>query len=194
MAGGYDESLSLLGRGEEAQKSLDEAVGLAREVKNQSLLSQNLNFEGDSSFYRGDLKTAKSRYDQALQTASRTTDRRLILLSKLNLARVAIKEGRSREAIGPLRALAEQADTAGLQYLSVECSVLVGEALVNGKDYSQARQELNRALARSEKMGLQLLQANSHYLLATILRLGGNGSEASRHYLDAHRILDEVNK
>jgi hypothetical protein len=65
---------------------------------------------------------------------------------------------------------------------------------VNSKDYSQARQELNRALARSEKLGLLMLQANSHYLLATALRLVGNGSEASRHYADTHRILDEINK
>ncbi len=194
MAGGYAESLSLLGRGEGAQKSLDEAIGLAREIKNQNLLSQNLNFQGDSFFYRSDLKTAKSRYNQALQVASRATDRRLILISKFNLAKVAVKEGRSREAISTLRALAEQADAAGLQYLSVECSVYVGESLVNGKDYSQARQELNRALARSEKLGLLMLQANSHYLLATALRLTGNGSEAARHYADAHRILDEINK
>jgi eukaryotic-like serine/threonine-protein kinase len=194
MAGGYAESLSLLGRGEEAQKSLDEAVGLARENKNQNLLSQNLNFQGDSFFYRGDLAAAKSRYDQALQVASRATDRRLMLISKFNLAKVAVNEGRSREALGTLRTLAEQADTAGLQYLSVECSVYTGEALVNGKDYSQARQELNRALARSEKLGLLVLQARSHYFLAMSLRLAGTGSEAAHHYADTRRILDQINK
>jgi len=36
------------------------------------------------------------------------------------------------------------------------------------------------------------LQAKSQYLLATALRLAGNGAEASRHYADAHRILDEM--
>ena len=38
------------------------------------------------------------------------------------------------------------------------------------------------------------LQAKSHYLLATAFRLGGNGAEATRHYSDTHRILDEMRK
>jgi cytochrome c-type biogenesis protein CcmH/NrfG len=65
---------------------------------------------------------------------------------------------------------------------------------VNAKNYPESSQEVNRALARSEKLGLQPLQAKSHYLLATALRLTGNGAEASRHYANAHRILDEINK
>jgi tetratricopeptide (TPR) repeat protein len=192
MAGGYADSLNLLGRGEEAQKSLDEAMALAHEAKNQALIGQNLNFQGDGFFYRGDLKAAKGRYEQALQVAARTTDRRLILVSKFNLAKMAVKEGRSRAAVSDLRGLAGQADALGLKYVSVECSVYVGEALVKAKDYSQAGQELDRALARSEKLGLEDLQAKSEYLLATALRLTGNGIEASRHYADAHRILDEI--
>ena len=163
-------------------------------MKNQNLVAQNLNFQGDSFFYRGDYKSARAGYERALRAASQTTDRRLTLISKFNLAKIAVKEGRSREAIGTLRTLAEQADGLGLKYLSVECSTYMGEALVNGKDYSQARQELNRALARSEKLGLQILQAKSHYLLGTASRLMGNGTEASRDYTDAHRILDEINK
>ncbi len=194
MLGGYGSALNLLGRGEEAQKSLEEALALSREVKNQNLVAQNLNFQGDSFFYRGDYKSARAGYERALRAASQTTDRRLTLISKFNLAKIAVKEGRSREAIGTLRTLAEQADGLGLKYLSVECSTYMGEALVNGKDYSQARQELNRALARSEKLGLQILQAKSHYLLGTASRLMGNATEASRDYADAYRILDEAKK
>jgi eukaryotic-like serine/threonine-protein kinase len=51
---------------------------------------------------------------------------------------------------------------------------------------------LNRALARSEKLGLQLLQAKTHYLLATALRLSRDAKEASSHYADARRILDNI--
>jgi len=193
MLGGYAESLNLLGRGEEAQKNLEEALALAREVKNQNLVAQSLNFQGDSFFYRGDLNAARKHYEQALQVASRATDQRLILISKFNLAKVAVKEGHSGEAIRALRVLTEQADAAGLGYISLECSVYLGEALVNSKDYPQARREVERTLGRSEKLGLQTLQAKSHYLLATVLRLTGNGTEASQHYADAHRILEEMN-
>jgi serine/threonine protein kinase/tetratricopeptide (TPR) repeat protein len=191
---GYANTLSLLGRSEEAQKSLDEALAIARELKNQALEAQSLNVQADSFFYRGDLKAAKIRLQQALQVASRTADRRILLITKFNMAKVAVKEGRTREAIAALRDLAGQADTLGLKYLSVECSVYMGEAMVSSKDYSPARQELNRALGRSEKLGLLMLQAKSHYLLAAAIRLAGSGAEASRHYAEARRILDEIRK
>ena len=194
MLGGYAASLSLLGRSSEAEKSAGEALALARDVKNQPLVGQNLNVEGDVFFYRGALPEAAARYAQALQVASKTTDRRLGLISKFNLAKVAVKQGRSREAIATLRTLAADADAAGLKHLSVECSVYLGEALADSKDYTRAREELNRALARSEKLGLQMLQAQSHYLLATVLRLSGQTAEASRHYADTQRLLDAMSK
>ena len=194
VLGSYAESLNLLGRASEAKKSLEEALALAREVKNDPFIGQNLNFQGDNFFYQGDFKNAKARFEQASQVASRTTDRRLTLITKLNLAKVAVKDGHSREAVNTLRKLADETDTQGLRYLSVECSVYLGEALMNGKDYSHARQELERSLARSEKLGLQALQVKSHYLLATTLRLSGNTKDASTHYNATHRILDDMRK
>jgi tetratricopeptide (TPR) repeat protein len=82
----------------------------------------------------------------------------------------------------------------GLKYLSVECSIDLAEAQVNAKDYSHAREGLNRALNESEKLGLRTLLARTHYLLATVLRLTGNVPEASGHYREALRYLDEIEK
>jgi tetratricopeptide (TPR) repeat protein len=81
-----------------------------------------------------------------------------------------------------------------LKYSSVECSIYVGEALVNSKDYSRARQELEPALGKAEKLGLRTLLARDHYLLGTALRLTGNGTEATGHYREALRLLDEARK
>ncbi len=194
ILGGYGNALNLIGRSEEAQKGLEEALSLAREFQNQPLVAQTLNFQGDAFFYRGDFKSARALYKQALQVASRNRDHEKELISKFNLAKVAAKEGRSREAISALKKLAQEADTIGLKYLSVECSVYLAEALVNTKDYSHARQELERALGRSEKLGLRTLQAKSHYLLATALRLTGNTAEAGRHYRETLRFLEEMRK
>jgi eukaryotic-like serine/threonine-protein kinase len=193
MLGGYADTLAALGRTQEAEKTATDALELARQVKNQSFIGQNLNALGDTFFYRGNMQEAAARYQQALEIASKANNRRLTLAAKVNLAKLAVQQERSGASIGPLRTLAEQADTAGLKYLSIECSIYVGEALLNTKDYAKAQQELNRALARSEKLGLQLLQAKSHYLLANALRLSGNTQEASRHYSNAHRILDTIN-
>src|SRR5260370_36249239 len=105
------------------------------------------------------------------------------MASKIGLAKVAVSEGHSREAISSLKSLAQEADSLGLKYSSVGCSVYVGEALVNSKDYSRARQELEPALSNSEKLGLRTLLTRDHYLLCTALRLTGNGTEATGHYL-----------
>jgi tetratricopeptide (TPR) repeat protein len=189
---GYGDALAQAGLGEESQESFDEAMSLARELKNDALVAQILNYQGDSFFYRGDFKSAQSLYEQALKVASRTTDRGKVLISKFNLAKAAVKEGRSQAAMGTLKALAQEADTLGLKYLSAECSIYLAEALVNTGDYSHARQELGRAVAKTERLGLRTLSAKGHYLLATELRLTGNGAEAAGHYRQALRLLEAI--
>jgi tetratricopeptide (TPR) repeat protein/predicted Ser/Thr protein kinase len=189
---GYGDALAQAGRGEESQKSFDEAMSLARELKNDASVAQILNYQGDSSFYRGDFKAAQSSYEQAMNVASHTTDRGQVLISRFNLAKAAIKEGRSPAAISSLKGLAQEADTLGLKYLSAECSIYLAEALVNTKDYSRARQELERAVAKTEKLGLRTLSAQGHYLLATILRLSGKGAEAASHCREALRLLEAI--
>jgi tetratricopeptide (TPR) repeat protein len=93
-----------------------------------------------------------------------------------------------------LKGLAQEADTLGLKYLSAECSIYLGEALVNTRDYSRARQEVERAVAKTEKLGLRTLSAQGHYLLATILRLTGRGAEAPAHYREALGLLEDIRK
>ncbi|HET9408436.1 MAG TPA: tetratricopeptide repeat protein [Candidatus Sulfotelmatobacter sp.] len=189
---GYGNSLTLLGRGDEARPILNEARDVARDIKSDPLAAEALNFEGDRLFYAGDLKLAKSLYEDALRTASRTTDREKTLVAKLNLAKVAVAQKNSREAIKSLKGLAAQADTLGLKYFSLECSVSLAQALLDAKNYSAAKQELQEALDKSDKLGARVLLAKSHFLLAEALRLTGNGSEAAGQYKEAARLLDEI--
>ncbi len=188
----YGDALAQAGRGEESQKSFDEAMSLARELKNDAFVAQILNYQGDSFFYRGNFESARSLYEQAMNVASHTTDRGKVLVSRFNLAKAAVKEGRSPAAISGLKGLAQEADTLGLKYLSAECSIYLAEALVNTKDYSRARQELERAVAKTERLGLRTLSAQGHYLLATILRLTGKGGEAAGHCREALRLLEAI--
>jgi eukaryotic-like serine/threonine-protein kinase len=189
---GYGHALAEAGRSEEAQKSLDEALGVARDLKNDAMISQVLNFQGDAFFWRGDFKSARSAYNQALQAGSRSKDRSKVLLSRVNVTKVAVKEGRSREATSVLRGLGQEADTLGLKYLSMECSLYRAQALINGRDYARARQELEHDLANSEKLGLQMQTVKIHYLLGTALRLIGNAPEAAPHYATALSLLRNI--
>jgi eukaryotic-like serine/threonine-protein kinase len=190
----YGSALADAGRADEAQKTLEEALGLARELKSQPLVAQALNFQGVAALYRDDFKSARIFYGRALKTASHTKDRDKLLESKIGLAKVVIREGHPREARESLKNLAKEADSLGSKYLSVECSVDLAEALVSSKNYPQARQELEAALGRAEKLGLRTLQVRGHYLLATALRATGNESEAAGHNREALRMLDEMRK
>ncbi|HTW24219.1 MAG TPA: tetratricopeptide repeat protein, partial [Candidatus Baltobacteraceae bacterium] len=90
--GSYGEALAQVGKSDDAEKSLQEALSVAREQKDGGQLAKLLGFEGDNAFYRGDYKTAADLYRQALEQASHTTDPQMILTSKINAAKVAVKE------------------------------------------------------------------------------------------------------
>jgi tetratricopeptide (TPR) repeat protein len=191
---GYGESLAQAGRGEEAQPSFDEALSLARELKNDSLVSATLRFQGDVASYRGDYKAARGFYEQSLQAATRAKDAEMTLLARLALARSDVQQGRSAAAIPALRSLAQQAESKGLKYEAVLCSLDLAEALINTKALPQARLEAERALTRTQKLGLKSLQARAEYLLATQSRLSGNSALAQDHYRETSRLLDEMRK
>jgi serine/threonine protein kinase/Tfp pilus assembly protein PilF len=194
ILGGYGHALALAGRGDDALQNFDEALRLAQELKNQALIAQTLDFQGDSSFYRGDLREARRLYEQAAKAASHSTDRHSVLLANLNLIKVAVKEGASKDAIVRLKSLAQEADALGLKYLSLEASVYLAEVELGMKDYSRARQDLERTLVRSDRLGLRALTAQIRYLLGTALRLSGNQKEAWLHYKESVRLLDEIRK
>jgi eukaryotic-like serine/threonine-protein kinase len=194
ILGDYGNALAQVGRGDEAQKSLEEALTVARGLKNQAQAAVLLGYEGDNFFYRGDYKSAAPSYGQALEAASHTTDARLILLAKINLAKLAVAQGRGGTVVSQLRALSGQADSMGLKYLSIQCSVLLGEALTSQNQYALAQRELESAVTRSEKLGLRALNAQSHFLLAKALELSGHAADAAPHYAQARQIAASIHE
>ena len=194
MLNAYGDALAEAGRLDEAQKVLDEALGLARELNSQDVIAEVLARQAKVALYRGDFKSAQALYTQSLNVASRTKDREKVVVSKLGLAKVDAAKGRAREAVASFKVLAQEADSLGSMYLSAECAVDSGEALVSSKDYAKARQALESALQASEKLGMRTLQVRAHYFLGTILRLSGNLSEASGQYQQALSLLEETRK
>ncbi len=190
---GYGNSLSQVGRYDEAQKNLAEAMTLAREMQNKTLVAQILNFQGDTFYYRGDIKSAEDLFSQALAASSGNVEKDVVLLSKLNSAKCVVEEKRNQAAIAPLKALVQEADAVGLKHVSTEAALALAEALLNAHQYPAARKELETSLRTSEKLGLQALLARSHYLLGRSFELSGSGSgEAASHYAAARRILETI--
>jgi len=194
ILGGYGQALILAGRMDEAKSSLDEALNLARELKNDGLVAQTIGFQGDAFFYKGNFGAAHSLYDQALQAAMRSKDTERILLAKIALAKVTVREKTGSAVIANLRALMEQADEGGLKYSAVECSVFMAEAMLQARDAAHAREELGRALVRSDKLGQQALSAQAHYLLGIIGRDTKDNAEARDQFRWVVSILDTMKK
>jgi tetratricopeptide (TPR) repeat protein len=188
------DALARAGRGAEAGKPLGDALGMAQDFKSDGLLSQVFNSQGNVKFFAGDYAGAKALYDQALRLASKGTSRDNILIPKLNLAKVAIAEGRSQSVINDLRALSQEADRLGRKSLALESSVDMAAAMVNAKDYIHARQELERVLGVSERLGARLQTARIHYLLGTITRLTEPNGVAARQYSQALKLLDDIKR
>ena len=191
---GYAHALILAGRGDQAGQYLDQALALARELKNNGLIAQVSNFQGDALYYQGDFKSARPFYERGLQAANQSKEPDKILLSKINLARLEVREGRADAGLTSVRALAQEADRQGLKNLSLECSIYSAEALLQMKKFEPAKQELERDIAQSEKLGLVALNMRAQYLLANGLRESGSPVDSQDHYRQALRLLDTMSK
>ena len=190
----YGRALAEIGQSEAARKSLQEALADARAVKNDAQIAQALTDQGDSFYYQGDYKSAEPLYAQGAQAAARTTDRELILRTKLNVSKLGVRQGKSQSVVNTLHALCGEAESLVSKYLSVECSVSYGEALIETKSYVKAQQELQNALNRSDQLGLRTLLAKSNYLLGHDLQLMGKSSDATSHFTEARKLLDDIKK
>jgi serine/threonine protein kinase/tetratricopeptide (TPR) repeat protein len=191
---GHGSVLIQVGRSQEATSSLEESLGLARELENNTLIAQVLNSEGDGAFYRGDFPSASAHYQEALSMATEGQDQRLVLLSRLNLAAMAVETGRWEEGLDALKSVAKESDALGLKYLGAQCSLYIGRALLDSGDPVTARQELEGSLRSSERLASQTLLAKSHYYLAEALREEENEPQARRHFSAASQILEDIQK
>ena len=194
ILGGYGDALILAGRADEAKAALDEALGLSRELKNDGLVGQTLGFQGDALFYQGNYKAAHALYDQALQAATRSKESERILLAKIALAQVQVREKSGGAAISNLKGLIEKADEASLKYSSTEAGIYMAEAMMQSHDNAHARQELQRDLPKADKLGQQALSAHAHYLLAGIARESGDTAASQNNYRLVTQALDTMRK
>jgi len=188
----YGIALALAGRFEDAQKNLDAAVTVARSLKNDALISTVLNLQGERLFYEGDLSAARSAFDQALQSASKQKGPALTMQIKLNQARVDVYQNRGATAANNLKTLIKSADAEGMTYFSLQCSLYLGRALFQSKNYPQSQQTLETVFRRAQDQGMKSLLPEAHYWLAQTLRATGAKAEADIHMQQAQKLLQDL--
>jgi len=187
------DALARAGRGDEAAKPLDEADGITKELKNSGLAASIANTRGDVAFYAGDLKAADDLYQSALRLNARAKDNDVLMQSKLNVANLAIAQGRAKDALAMLRPLLKP-DSAVSSYLTVRAGIAYAEAEVGMKSYAQATRDLNQSLTTTEKAGMRLDSARIYYLLGESARLGGSQdrTQIAFYYREAVRLLEVI--
>jgi eukaryotic-like serine/threonine-protein kinase len=190
---GYGYALALTGKAADARQPLDEGLALTRELKSQRHMAQALNDQGESAYFSGDLKGARTLLEQA-QTAARSADRYQLIRARMNLAKVGIDDGRASAVAGELGKLTNEADELGLKYLSAEGSLNLGAALLRANSVRQAKGEIESALTKAERLGARGLLVRGHYLLGEAVRLSGQIASAAPHYRQALQLLDELQK
>src|SRR5215472_7765737 len=190
----YGKALSEVGRWDEGRKYLDNAVKLATDVKNDGIIAEVLNFQGDSYFYAGDYSSARQQYEKAMQMATKAKNREVLTRSKFDLARLDVMQNRPVAAIPVLKKLVEETDAVGLRALSVQSSLYLAKALLDIGKPQDAQAELDRAMNRAEKLGLLVEQAQAHFLLGQSYSRTGRTNQYAPQYQEAVRILESISK
>jgi Tfp pilus assembly protein PilF len=85
----------------------------------------------------------------------------------------------------------QEAETLGLRALAVEASIARAHTLLRAGDRAAARQEIDRALARADALGLKLLLAKAHYTRAEILAVERD-EQARTEFTTALRLMNEL--
>jgi serine/threonine protein kinase/tetratricopeptide (TPR) repeat protein len=184
-------ALARAGRGDESAAPLDEAEKIQQALKNDALQADILNTQGDIAFYRGDLKTAARLYDSALRLASHTKESEVVLLSRLNVARVRNAEGQFQEALRTLQTMLSGKGAVNAN-LALEINLAQAQSEIGMRDYARANHELEQELPRAQRAGVRFGLARIYYLLGTSSRLSASADRAAEYYREAVRLLDAV--
>ena len=192
VLGGYGNALAAVRRTDDARKNLQDALQLARNLKDSDRIAMILGYLGDNAFYAGDLANARQFYNQAAQSAAHSSDRGVVLATKFNLARLAADQGRAAEAISALNAINAEAGKTGPKFLATQSAVWLGRSYLAAKNSKKAQEVLQGAILQAEKLGLLGLKAQGHALLAVALRALGKAGEADSEAKAATQIFNQI--
>jgi len=185
-------ALAELGRFDEAARALDEAVALARELRNGGLVAQAEEWQGRLHALQGDRAAARKRFQSSLSSATAAGDARAELAARLRLAVLTAEEAPTAQAAETLRDLGQRAQRSGLAYAALEAALARGAALLALGDADTARREAQTVQRTAERYTLKPLQARSALLLGRIAAAGGDDGERERYFKQGRAVLAEI--
>ena len=193
IQGGYAQALILAGRGDESKSYLDDALNLAREVKNEGMVSQTISFQGNAAYYLSRRHKSGAGIVRGGIEGCQPEQRTRKNPAGEDQSGGSCDPGRAGAA--GYRNIATTSAACREPGIKVHASGELGHhggSHVKVKDRTHARLELERALLQADKLGLKSLSAQAHYLLASIFQASGDQVEAKQHYQETLQLIDAM--
>jgi tetratricopeptide (TPR) repeat protein len=189
---GSGATLAQVGRADEARQRLDEAVSMARSLKNGGLTAGALNARGLVDSYRGDWRSAGVAFSEALREATHAGAQKEVLESELNLAKMDLATGKPQKAVAALAGLVDRIRQAGMGYASLDALISLADARLRAGQQARAGADLEAALTRVKEAGLLGLLCRGYYVYGEVLRAQGQGKRAADEYALALGTLNQL--
>ncbi len=163
-------AFSLLGRTDDARRSLDRAIQLARSVGDLLTLRNSLNTVAFLQRRDGELRGAADSYRQALEQSERLGDPSDIAFARFVLGRVYVEQGKWREAREQFEPAVRAARSTGTSWYSSYSMAGLGYLCLLEGEHDQGVQYLSEAVTIAERNeDLQGLRIHTYLAIQEIL-------------------------
>lgn len=170
-------ALSLLGREDEARRSLNRAIDLARSTGDFLTLRHSLNTAAFLQRRTGDLRGAADSYRQALEQSERLGDPSDIAFARFVLGRVYVEQGKWREAREQFEHAVSGVQSADTSWYSSYAMAGLGYLHLLEGEHEEGLRRLTEAVAIAERNeDLQGLRIHTYLAVQEIL--DGRASDA----------------
>ena len=190
---GLGYSLALGGRADEASKSLDEALTLARELKNPGLVAQVLRFQAENAFFKGDAAAPCGSPARRFRQAASASDRSLDLWARFVAANIAAAATPSKAAAATLAQIAQRAESGGP---GLPLGLLRGAAgamslLRSGDSSAGTPARRKTRWPEPRRSGFANCRRESEYVVGAAMRMADD-AQSRRRYTTALQLLEEL--
>ncbi len=170
----------------------EEAVGLARETGNPSLIARSQHYLGYLLFGLGQTAEARRLVEEALAIAREVRDPQMEMLSLLVLGAILHRLGADEEARPYLESCRDLARREGSDMRFAEAEALLARVALAEGDVEGAERMLERNLQVARSHYASRFVADGLHFLGDVARARGDLDGARARYLEGLRIHHEV--
>jgi len=141
----------LMGDLVKSRNCLDQAEPLLRKTSNKNAVAFGLTIWGDVLAEENDLPAARKKLEELQKIRVELGDKDMIVSSNVNLAALAIEEGRPEEAVEPLRKIVLDSSSADDEDAEIEARMVLARAMLAMRNPAEAEKILDGGRTKPSK-------------------------------------------